>query len=73
MLRGWGDAQAGIQFVESAGLDPAVGHHATPSASTASPLWLVLLTTFLTPLILLLPPGTSSHKHPKEYVIAFLK
>ena len=34
-------------------------------------LWLVLLTTFLTPLIFL-SQWNSLHKHPKEYIIAFL-
>jgi NADH-quinone oxidoreductase subunit M len=70
ILRGWDDAVAGFQFVESAAWIPAWGIRYSLGVDGIS-LWLVLLTTFLTPIIFL-SAWNSIHKHPKEYVIAFL-
>ena len=70
LLRGWDDAQAGFQFVESQPWIPQWGITYGLGIDGIT-LWLVLLTTFLTPLIFL-SQWNSLHKHPKEYVIAFL-
>ena len=70
VLRGWDDAQAGFQFVESIPWIPQWGISYGLGIDGIS-LWLVLLTTFLTPLIFL-SAWNAIHKHPKEYVIAFL-
>jgi NADH-quinone oxidoreductase subunit M len=70
LLRGWDDAQAGFQFVENAPWIPQWGINYGLGVDGIT-LWLVLLTTFLTPLILL-SQWNSLHKHPKEYVISFL-
>ncbi|MGZ5445767.1 MAG: complex I subunit 4 family protein [Thermoanaerobaculia bacterium] len=70
VLRGWDDAQAGFQFVESADWIPQWGIRYSLGIDGIT-LWLVLLTTFLTPIILL-SAWTAIHKHPKEYVISFL-
>src|SRR5688572_25284645 len=70
LLRGWDDAQAGFQFVESVPWIPQWGITYGLGIDGIS-LWLVLLTTFLTPLIFL-SAWNGIHKHPKEYVIAFL-
>ena len=70
ILRGWQDGVAGFQFVESAEWIPQWGIRYALGVDGIS-LWLVLLTTFLTPIIFL-SAWNSIHKHPKEYVISFL-
>ena len=70
LLRGWDNAQAGFQFVESKPWIPDWGITYGLGVDGIT-LWLVLLTTFLTPLIFL-SQWNSLHKHPKEYMIAFL-
>jgi NADH-quinone oxidoreductase subunit M len=70
VLRGWEDGQAGFQFVESLPWIPQWGITYGLGIDGIS-LWLVLLTTFLTPLIFL-SSWNAIHKHPKEYVISFL-
>ena len=70
LLRGWDDAQAGFQFVESHPWIPQWGINYGLGVDGIT-LWLVLLTTFLTPLIFL-AGWNSLKKHPKEYVISFL-
>jgi NADH-quinone oxidoreductase subunit M len=70
LLRGWDDGNAGFQFVESMEWIPDWGIRYALGVDGIS-LWLVLLTTFLTPIIFL-SAWNSIHKHPKEYVISFL-
>ena len=70
LLRGWEDGNAGFQFVESMEWIPDWGIRYALGVDGIS-LWLVLLTTFLTPIIFL-SAWNSIHKHPKEYVISFL-
>jgi NADH-quinone oxidoreductase subunit M len=70
VLRGWDDAQAGFQFVESADWIPQWGIRYALGIDGIT-LWLVLLTTFLTPIIFL-SAWNAIKKHPKEYVISFL-
>src|SRR5688572_22860934 len=70
VLRGWDDAQAGFQFIENKAWIPQWGINYSLGIDGIS-LWLTLLTTFLVPLIFL-AGWNSLHKHPKEYVIAFL-
>src|SRR6266545_4783884 len=70
LLRGWDDAHAGFQFVENIPWIPQWGINYGLGVDGIS-LWLVLLTTFLTPIIFL-SAWNAIHKHPKEYVIAFL-
>jgi len=70
VLRGWEDGQAGFQFVENLPWIPQWGITYGLGIDGIS-LWLVLLTTFLTPLIFL-SSWNAIHKHPKEYVISFL-
>ena len=70
VLRGWENGQAGMQFAESLDWIPQWGIRYALGIDGIS-LWLVLLTTFLTPLIFL-SAWNSIHKHPKEYVISFL-
>jgi NADH-quinone oxidoreductase subunit M len=70
VLRGWEDGQATFQFVESVDWIPQWGIRYALGIDGIS-LWLVLLTTFLVPIILL-SGWNAIHKHPKEYVIAFL-
>ncbi|HET7433211.1 MAG TPA: NADH-quinone oxidoreductase subunit M [Thermoanaerobaculia bacterium] len=70
LLRGWDDAQAGFQLVENVPWIPQWGIHYALGVDGIS-LWLVLLTTFLVPLIFL-SQWNSLHKHPKEYIISFL-
>jgi NADH-quinone oxidoreductase subunit M len=70
VLRGWQDGHAGFQFVESADWIPEWGIRYALGIDGIS-LWLVLLTTFLTPIIFL-SGWNAIKKHPKEYVIAFL-
>jgi NADH-quinone oxidoreductase subunit M len=72
VLPGWDDSQAGFQFTENLPWIPQWGISYSLGIDGIS-LWLVLLTTFLTPLVFL--AGWSNHtldKHPKEYVISFL-
>jgi NADH-quinone oxidoreductase subunit M len=70
LLRGWEDGSAGLQFVENLPWIPQWGITYGLGVDGIS-LWLVLLTTFLTPLIFL-SSWNVKYKHPKEYVIAFL-
>ncbi|HUP61825.1 MAG TPA: NADH-quinone oxidoreductase subunit M [Thermoanaerobaculia bacterium] len=70
LLRGWDDARAGFQFVERKAWIPQWGINYALGIDGIS-LWLVLLTTFLTPIIFL-SAWNAIHKHPKEYVISFL-
>jgi NADH-quinone oxidoreductase subunit M len=70
LLRGWQDGHAGFQFVENIPWIPQWGITYGLGIDGIT-LWLVLLTTFLTPLIFL-SSWNSIHKHPKEYVISFL-
>jgi NADH-quinone oxidoreductase subunit M len=70
LLRGWDDGQAGFQFVERLPWIPQWGISYGLGVDGIT-LWLVLLTTFLTPLIFL-SSWNAIHKHPKEYVISFL-
>src|SRR5687767_6086019 len=70
VLRTWDDAKAGFQFVESMDWIPQWGIRYALGIDGIT-LWLVLLTTFLTPIIFL-SAWNSIHKHPKEYVISFL-
>ncbi|MFZ2492818.1 MAG: NADH-quinone oxidoreductase subunit M [Thermoanaerobaculia bacterium] len=69
ILRGWSDV-AGFQLVERIPWIPQWGIHYGLGIDGIS-LWLVLLTTFLVPLILLSSWNTIK-KHPKEYIISFL-
>ena len=72
VLRGWDDTQAGFQFVENLPWIPQWGITYSLGIDGIS-LWLVLLTTFLVPLIFL--AGWNNHilhKNPKEYMISFL-
>jgi NADH-quinone oxidoreductase subunit M len=70
ILRGWDDTLAGFQFVENKAWIPQWGINYALGVDGIT-LWLVLLTTFLTPLIFLAAWNTM-RKHPKEYVISFL-
>jgi len=70
LLRGWADGHAGFQFEEHVSWIPQWGISYSLGVDGIS-LWLVLLTTLLTPLIFL-AGWNAIHKHPKEYVIAFL-
>lgn len=70
LLRGWEDGQAGFQFVESLTWIPQWGITYSLGIDGIS-LWLVMLTTFLTPIIFLAGWNTLK-KHPKEYLISFL-
>ncbi|HET8796463.1 MAG TPA: NADH-quinone oxidoreductase subunit M, partial [Thermoanaerobaculia bacterium] len=70
MLRGWQDGVGDFQFVENLPWIPQWGINYGLGVDGIT-LWLVLLTTFLTPLIFL-SAWNAIHKHPKEYVISFL-
>ena len=70
LLSGWDNSQAGFQFVESMNWIPQWGITYGLGVDGIT-LWLVLLTTFLVPLIFL-AGWNSLKKHPKEYIIAFL-
>jgi NADH-quinone oxidoreductase subunit M len=70
LLRGWQDGQAGFQFVENAPWIPQWGINYGLGIDGIT-LWLVLLTTFLTPLVFLAGWNTIK-KHPKEYILSFL-
>ena len=64
------DGVAGLQLVESLAWIPQWGIRYSLGVDGIS-LWLILLTTLLTPVVFLSSWNTI-HKHPKEYVIAFL-
>ena len=61
---------AGFQLVERKAWIPQWGINYALGVDGIS-LWLVLLTTLLTPVVLL-ASWNAIHKHPKEYVISFL-
>src|SRR6266851_6309738 len=61
---------AGLQLTESLAWIPQWGIRYALGVDGIS-LWLILLTTLLTPVVFLSSWNTI-HKHPKEYVIAFL-
>src|SRR5215212_10319451 len=61
---------AGFQFVEVLPWIPQWGVHYALGVDGIS-LWLVLLTTLLTPVVFL-SSWNAIHKHPKEYVVAML-
>jgi NADH-quinone oxidoreductase subunit M len=61
---------AGFQLIEHKAWIPQWGIHYALGVDGIS-LWLVLLTTLLTPVVLL-SSWNAIHKHPKEYVISFL-
>src|SRR5688500_14346035 len=64
LLRGWEDGKATYQFVEIVDWIPQWGIRYALGVDGIS-LWLVLLTTFLTPIVLL-SGWKAIHKHPKE-------
>ena len=70
ILRGFHDGVAGLQLVEVKEWIPQWGVSYALGVDGIS-LWLVLLTTLLTPVVFL-ASWNAVHKHPKEYVIAFL-
>src|SRR5438552_16308118 len=70
MLQQFQEGIAAFQLVESRGWIPQWGIRYALGIDGIS-LWLVLLTTLLTPVVLL-SSWNSIHKHPKEYVISFL-
>src|SRR5438105_8261565 len=70
MLQQFQEGIATFQLVESKGWIPQWGIRYALGVDGIS-LWLVLLTTLLTPVVFLSSWNTI-HKHPKEYVISFL-
>ena len=70
ILQRFQEGVAGFQLVESRRWIPQWGIRYALGIDGIS-LWLVLLTTLLTPVVLL-SSWNSIHKHPKEYVISFL-
>src|SRR5438270_6418168 len=70
ILDGFKEGVAGFQLVESMQWIPQWGIRYALGVDGIS-LWLILLTTLLTPVVFLSSWNTI-HKHPKEYVIAFL-
>jgi NADH-quinone oxidoreductase subunit M len=70
ILAGFREGVADFQLVEMKEWIPAWGVSYSLGVDGIS-LWLVLLTTLLTPVVLLASWNTI-HKHPKEYVISFL-
>ena len=70
ILSGFQDGYPGYQLVEMRPWIPQWGIHYSLGVDGIS-LWLVLLTTLLTPVVIL-SAWNSIHKHPKEYVISFL-
>jgi NADH-quinone oxidoreductase subunit M len=70
ILVGFRDGVAGFQLVEQKAWIPQWGVTYSLGVDGIS-LWLVLLTTLLTPVVLLASWNTIK-KHPKEYVISFL-
>jgi NADH-quinone oxidoreductase subunit M len=70
ILQQFHDGIPGFQLVESKAWIPQWGIRYALGIDGIS-LWLVLLTTLLTPVVLL-SSWNAIHKHPKEYVISFL-
>jgi NADH-quinone oxidoreductase subunit M len=70
ILQQFQDGVAGLQLVESRQWIPQWGIRYALGVDGIS-LWLVLLTTLLTPVVFL-SSWNAIHKHPKEYVISFL-
>src|SRR5207253_6487562 len=70
ILQHFEDGVAGMQLVEARPWIPAWGITYALGVDGIS-LWLVLLTTLLTPVVFL-SSWNAIKKHPKEYVIAFL-
>ncbi len=70
IVRGFDSTEAGFQFVEHKQWIPTWGINYSLGVDGIS-LWLVLLTTFITPLVLL-SAWNSVSKHVKGYVIAML-
>ena len=70
ILQRFDDAEAGFQLVEHASWLPAWGVSYALGIDGIS-LWLTLLTTFLTPLVLL-SAWNSVHKHVNSYIVAML-
>jgi NADH-quinone oxidoreductase subunit M len=70
ILQQFQEGVAGFQLVESRSWIPEWGIRYALGIDGIS-LWLVLLTTLLTPVVLL-SSWNAIHKHPKEYVISFL-
>src|SRR5512141_3214050 len=70
ILSGFQEGYPGFQLVEMRPWIPQWGIHYSLGVDGIS-LWLVLLTTLLTPVVLL-SAWNAIHKHPKEYVISFL-
>jgi NADH-quinone oxidoreductase subunit M len=70
ILSGFQDGVAGLQLVEAKPWIPSWGITYSLGVDGIS-LWLVLLTTLLTPVVFL-SSWNAIHKHPKEYVISFL-
>ncbi|MBI2212080.1 MAG: NADH-quinone oxidoreductase subunit M [Acidobacteria bacterium] len=70
ILQRFDDAEAGFQLVERSAWLPAWGVSYALGIDGIS-LWLTLLTTFLTPLVLL-SAWNSVHKHVNSYIVAML-
>src|SRR6185503_20619738 len=70
IVAGFQDGYAGYQLVEARQWIPQWGITYSLGVDGIS-LWLVMLTTLLTPVVMLSSWNTI-HKHPKEYVISFL-
>src|SRR3954447_22659004 len=70
ILSGFKEGVAGFQLTESLAWIPQWGIRYGLGVDGIS-LWLILLTTLLTPVVFLSSWNTI-HKHPKEYVISFL-
>jgi NADH-quinone oxidoreductase subunit M len=70
IVTGFRTGVAGYQLAERAAWIPQWGIHYALGVDGIS-LWLVLLTTLLTPVVFL-SSWNAIHKHPKEYVISFL-
>src|SRR5438270_10317417 len=70
ILNGFKEGVAGFQLTESLAWIPQWGIRYGLGVDGIS-LWLILLTTLLTPVVFLSSWNTI-HKHPKEYVISFL-
>jgi NADH-quinone oxidoreductase subunit M len=70
IVMGFQEGIAGFQLIESVPWIPQWGIRYSLGVDGIS-LWLVMLTTLLTPVVLL-ASWNSIHKHPKEYIIAML-
>jgi len=70
LVAGFQDGVPGYQMTEVWDWIPQWGIHYAIGVDGIS-LWLVLLTTLLTPVVML-SSWNAIHKHPKEYVISFL-